>query len=172
MISNRGDESAILGATRLNLRLTVPDGTALATDVYLPEPQHLPAPTVITRTPYGKMTHLREGIGWARHGFAYVTQDVRGRYDSDGHWVPYQGERRDGHTTLDWVLRRPWCDGRLIAAGASYAAYTAWALARHYAHPGTSRAEPRAGDEPASSEVRPEWSAAPRRARPVVGRAR
>jgi predicted acyl esterase len=71
MISNRGDESAGPGATHLNLRIAAPDGIALATDVYLPESQHLPAPTVITRTPYGKIAHLQEGMGWAHHGFAY-----------------------------------------------------------------------------------------------------
>ncbi|MET7400301.1 CocE/NonD family hydrolase [Dactylosporangium sp. NPDC005572] len=107
-----------------NLRLAAPDGTALATDVYLPE--QTPAPVVVTRTAYGRAAHLHEGLGWARHGYAFVAQDVRGRYDSDGVWRPYRGERGDGAALADWIAGQPWCDSRLVTLGGSYSAYTAW----------------------------------------------
>ncbi|MBB1254861.1 CocE/NonD family hydrolase, partial [Streptomyces sp. OF3] len=66
---------------------------------------------------------------WARHGFAAVAQDVRGRHDSDGDWRPYTTEDRDGTATARWIRRRPWSDGRIVAAGGSYAAYCALTLA-------------------------------------------
>jgi len=114
------------GTPELNLRVAGGDGLALATDVY---PASGPAPVVLTRTAYGRSAHRAEGLAWAARGFGFVAQDVRGRYDSDGTWCPYRGERADGAALVDWVLRQPWCDGRIVTTGGSYAGYTAWAAA-------------------------------------------
>ncbi|MGI5240708.1 CocE/NonD family hydrolase [Dactylosporangium sp. CA-139066] len=114
-------------AVHANLRLAAGDGTALATDVYLP--QQTPALVVVTRTAYDRSAHLHEGLGWARRGYAFVVQDVRGRYGSDGVWRPYRAERADGAALADWVAAQPWCDGRLVPLGGSYSAYTAWTMA-------------------------------------------
>ncbi|MEU3844135.1 CocE/NonD family hydrolase [Streptomyces sp. NPDC028635] len=105
------------------------DGTPLAFDVQVPPRELWPVPTVVTRTPYGRSGHLVEGAGWRRRGFAYVVQDVRGRYDSGGVWQPYRNERGDGAALADWIVEQPWSDGRLVAYGGSYAGHTAWALA-------------------------------------------
>ncbi|MFF7880873.1 CocE/NonD family hydrolase [Streptomyces sp. NPDC020794] len=114
---------------RANERVPGWDGTPLAVDIHLPPRAQWPVPTVVTRTPYGRSAHLAEGAGWRGRGFAYVVQDVRGRYDSDGHWQPYHNERGDGAALADWILTQPWSDGRLVAYGGSYAGHTAWALA-------------------------------------------
>ncbi|MEO3856599.1 CocE/NonD family hydrolase [Acrocarpospora sp. B8E8] len=114
---------------RINLRLPGWDGTPLAVDVRLPDAPSKPVPTVVTRTPYGRNQHLAEGTGWTRRGFAYVVQDVRGRYDSDGVWECYRNERGDGAALADWICAQEWSDGRLIGYGGSYSGYTAWALA-------------------------------------------
>ncbi|GAA0971625.1 hypothetical protein GCM10009555_023020 [Acrocarpospora macrocephala] len=114
---------------RFNVRLPGWDGTPLAVDVRLPDASCGPVPTVVTRTPYGRNQHLAEGTGWARRGFAYVVQDVRGRYDSDGVWECYRNERGDGAALADWICAQEWSDGRLIGYGGSYSGYTAWALA-------------------------------------------
>lgn len=110
-----------------NQAVPAADGVLLATDVYRPD--RLPAPAVVTRTPYGRGSLLANGVGWARNGLAYVAQDVRGRYGSGGTWTPYQGERADGRALVEWVHRQPWCDGNVILAGASYGSFTAWAAA-------------------------------------------
>lgn len=110
--------------TRIKANLGV---TGLATDVYLPD--RMPAPVVVTRTPYDRAALRADGLGWARHGFVFVAQDVRGRYGSPGLWRPYLGERADGAALLGWVHRQDWCDGRIAVSGASYAAFTAWAAA-------------------------------------------
>ncbi|WP_059008182.1 CocE/NonD family hydrolase [Streptomyces specialis] len=100
----------------------------LATDVELPDGDG-PFPAVLVRTPYDRRNHRAELRGWARRGFASVAQDVRGRHASAGEWRPYAHETDDGAATARWLRRQPWSDGRLVAAGASYAGHCALALA-------------------------------------------
>ncbi|MGW1953298.1 CocE/NonD family hydrolase [Streptomyces sp. NPDC001920] len=100
----------------------------LATDVHLPDADG-PFPAVLVRTPYDRRRHRAELRGWARRGFAALAQDVRGRHASAGQWHPYENEAPDGAATARWIRRQPWSDGRLVAAGASYAAHCALALA-------------------------------------------
>ncbi len=107
--------------------VTAEDGVPLATDVY--RPRTTPRPAVILRTYLGKARHQAEALAWVEHGFACVVQDVRGRYGSGGTWRPFADERGDGRTTVEWVSRQPWCDGRVVLTGGSYGAFTAWAAA-------------------------------------------
>ncbi|MFI8215712.1 CocE/NonD family hydrolase [Streptomyces sp. NPDC085932] len=100
----------------------------LATDVRLPAGDG-PFPAVLVRTPYDRTRHEAEARGWARRGFAAVVQDVRGRFASPGEWHPYTHEAADGAAAVRWIRRQPWSDGRLVAAGASYAAHCALVLA-------------------------------------------
>ncbi|RCV47669.1 CocE/NonD family hydrolase, partial [Marinitenerispora sediminis] len=104
-----------------------PDGTALAVTA-VPTGRPGPAPVVLVRTPYGSERLLAEARGWARGGFTCVLADVRGRFASGGTFTPYRHEEGDGAAVLDWVLRQEFCDGTVIAAGASYGAYCALAL--------------------------------------------
>ena len=69
---------------------------------------------------------MDEGLGWARHGIAFVVQDVRGRYDSEGVWEPYTQEREDGAAAIAWLAEQSWCDGRVVLTGGSYAAFAAF----------------------------------------------
>ncbi|SBW22572.1 hydrolase CocE/NonD family protein [Candidatus Protofrankia californiensis] len=116
-----------VGGIDTNQFVHAADGALMATDVYLPD--RLPAPAIITRTPYGRSALLANGIGWARNGFVYIAQDVRGRYGSEGIWIPYHNERSDGRALVEWVGEQSWCDGNVILAGASYGSFTAWAAA-------------------------------------------
>ncbi|WP_049566247.1 CocE/NonD family hydrolase [Streptomyces sp. SBT349] len=100
----------------------------LATDIRLPDGDG-PFPAVLVRTPYDRRRYRAELSGWAQRGFAALAQDVRGRHSSAGAWHPYRNEAADGAATVRWIRRQPWSDGRLVAAGASYAGYCALALA-------------------------------------------
>jgi putative CocE/NonD family hydrolase len=117
-------------SVRIDVNVAVPagGGTALATDVYRPAGADRAVTTVVTRTAYGKHRHLDEGRAWAARGYAFVVQDVRGRYDSPGTWDPYRHERADGAALVDWVGTQPWA-GDVVAFGGSYNAYNAWAAA-------------------------------------------
>jgi putative CocE/NonD family hydrolase len=113
------------------------DGARLATDVYLPAGGG-PVPAILQRTPYGKLggDNVTTAEWWARHGYAGVVQDVRGRHDSDGVWDPYGlHEGPDGHDTVEWITRQPWSTGAVAAAGSSYGAFAAL-MAAQGGHPG------------------------------------
>ena len=118
------------------------DGVGLATDVYRPA-QGGPFPVLLERTPYDKSAPSRSerthavaaprsraevAAYFVRHGYAVIYQDCRGRYQSGGHFTKYLSEAEDGYDTLAWLMRQPWCNGRIGTFGLSYAAHTQAAL--------------------------------------------
>ncbi|QNG19827.1 CocE/NonD family hydrolase [Rhodococcus triatomae] len=104
------------------------DGVLLAGHLY--EASGTPRGTVVMRTPYDAAAHRDTARWWARRGFRVLVQDVRGRYRSDGRWVPYAGEGVDG---VDTAASLP---GPIVAVGASYGAHCAVELARSAAGAG------------------------------------
>src|ERR1700733_13394837 len=74
-----------------DIKVTMQDGTKLATDVYRPKAPGK-YPVILVRTCYGKRTrsHLYKPIGelFASQGYALVMQDVRGKFDSEGEFHP------------------------------------------------------------------------------------
>ncbi len=107
------------------------DGVRLYADVYLPDTPG-PFPVILTRMPYDKQSDygLMPALGrfWAQHGYAYVAQDVRGRYTSEGTFGRVD-EISDGYDTIDWVANQAWCNGNIGVTGESYYGYTTWAAA-------------------------------------------
>lgn len=107
------------------------DGVVLRADILLPNAEGK-FPALIYRTPYGKHFALKDyktfEKGVAR-GYAVVVQDVRGRYASDGEFVPYQNEGRDGYDTIEWAAKQPWCDGNVGTFGLSYPGAVQWLAA-------------------------------------------
>jgi putative CocE/NonD family hydrolase len=108
------------------------DGTLLRGDLYRPEVDAR-FPAILTRMPYGKGEFYcylpAVGRFWARKGYAYLVQDVRGKWRSEGEWDPFVSETHDGYDTIDWVTGQPWCNGNIGMAGESYYGYTCWAAA-------------------------------------------
>ncbi|HIE04573.1 MAG TPA: CocE/NonD family hydrolase [Candidatus Latescibacteria bacterium] len=100
-------------------RVPMPDGVNLAADVYLPDGPG-PFPVLLTRTPYHRRTLAARARTFTDWGYAYVVQDVRGKYDSEGSFRPLLDEVEDGRATLDWIAEQSWCDGRIGMVGASY----------------------------------------------------
>ncbi len=114
-----------------HVRVPMRDGTKLATDYYLPEDGPGPWPVVLIRSTYGR-AHASEGT--LKRGYAMVIQDARGLgasrgeshvFYSDG-WRP---GRQDGADTVDWVIRQPWCNGKVGTTGGSALAMTQILLA-------------------------------------------
>lgn len=104
------------------------DGVRLATDVYLPRKEGR-VPTVLVRTPYGKSGGIESYYRFVQRGYALVVQDVRGREDSEGEWLPMYYEVEDGDDTLNWIAGEPWSDGNVSMTGGSYLGYVQWAAA-------------------------------------------
>lgn len=122
-------------------RVPMRDGVHLATDCYLPAAVREGGcvPAVMLRGPYGRRDDISFIPALARllldRGWAVVAQDVRGKWDSEGEATPFAAEVADGSDTLDWIVGRPWSDGRVVAMGDSYLGYTTWAAATS-GHPG------------------------------------
>ncbi|MEO0481140.1 MAG: CocE/NonD family hydrolase [Planctomycetota bacterium] len=113
-----------------NVRVPMRDGVELATDVFLPEGEG-PFPTVLARTPYNRATESGlKGAYYARRGYAFVAQDVRGRFESDGEFTPLAQETDDGSDTIDWIAEQPWSDGQVGMVGASYVGVVQWLAAK------------------------------------------
>ncbi len=104
------------------------DGVRLATDVYLPKKAGQ-VPTVLVRTPYGKRDGVEQYYRFVQRGYAVVIQDVRGREDSEGEWLPMYYEVEDGDDTLNWIAGESWSDGNIAMTGGSYLGYVQWAAA-------------------------------------------
>jgi putative CocE/NonD family hydrolase len=111
-----------------DVKVTMPDGVVLLTDVYHPVGV-ADAPTVLERTPYGRRgVASAAGPGFAARGYRYVLQACRGT-DGSGGTHSYFAEAADGRATADWIAAQTWFDGNLGTFGASYMGFTQWALA-------------------------------------------
>jgi uncharacterized protein len=114
------------------VKLSMRDGTKLATDLYLPP--KLPAPTVLVRTPYSRDADALAGVflSLARRGYAVASQDCRGTGKSEpDSWDYYVYEPTDSYDFVDWVSQQTWCDGFLGSCGGSYVGQTQWQMAQH-----------------------------------------
>ncbi len=123
------------------------DGVRLATDVYRPARGGKAVagrfPVIMERTPYGKTVVSRSertaanaiplsraavAAFFVSRGYVVIYQDCRGRYGSEGKFVKYLSDGADGYDTCAWIVRQPWCDGKIGTMGLSYAAHTQGAL--------------------------------------------
>jgi len=107
------------------------DGTTLRANVFRPDaPDAFPG--LLLRTPYGKPAGGYER--YVRAGYVVVTQDSRGRYASDGDYVPFTveetGDAQDGYDSVEWLAEQPYCNGNVGTMGASYNAWMQWMLAK------------------------------------------
>jgi len=107
------------------------DGVVLHADVMLPSAEGK-FPVLVYRTPYGKDNAPSEWTTFPKavaRGYAVVVQDVRGRYESEGEFTPYQNEGRDGYDTIEWAAAQPWSNGSVGTFGLSYPGAVQWLAA-------------------------------------------
>lgn len=107
--------------------ITMEDGVILKTDVYLPVGLRETCPAILIRTPYGKRRNAHMYYKYVQRGYAVVIQDVRGREESGGEFIPNYFEEQDGSDTLDWIAEQNWCNGKVGMFGGSYLGYVQWA---------------------------------------------
>lgn len=94
------------------------DGVGLATTIYTPDGEG-PWPVILTRTPYNRKGYVRRAPRYTEAGYAFVSQDMRGRFDSEGAYEPYQTDIEDGYDTVEWIAAQPWCNGKVGISGRS-----------------------------------------------------
>ncbi|MEK7795344.1 MAG: CocE/NonD family hydrolase [Candidatus Hydrogenedentota bacterium] len=100
------------------------DGVKLATAVNLPEGAG-PFPTIVVRTPYNKEGFSKGSKKYTDAGYAYVAQDCRGRFASEGSYEPFATDREDGYDTIAWIKGQSFCNGKIGITGGSAMGITA-----------------------------------------------
>ncbi len=130
-----GLASAPLGAQSvvIDSSVSVPmrDGVILRADLWRPNRTGR-FPTLVYRTPYNKraadaaLSTARKAVA---DGYAVLLQDVRGRYASDGEFVAYQQEGKDGYDTIEWAAAQSWSTGDVGTYGLSYPGAVQWLAA-------------------------------------------
>jgi len=113
---------------RLHELVVMKDGIKLSTDIFLPNAEGK-YPVILVRTPYKKKALEKGGLLYTAQNYVLVTQDCRGKFESEGHFYPFINEREDGLSTVDWIRKQPWCNGKIGGFGGSYVGYTQWAIA-------------------------------------------
>ena len=113
------------------------DGIRLATDIYRPKGEGK-YPIVFSRTPYnfntwgnGEMNtrHLQAALDWVNKGYAYVIQNERGRYFSEGDWDILGVPLTDGNDAFEWMSKQAWSNGKVGLLGCSSTAEWQMAVA-------------------------------------------
>jgi len=116
------------------------DGIGLSTDVYRPKDAAGPLPTIFWRTPYNynelSKRRLATVVESIDRGFAFVIQNERGKFFSQGEWEILGHPREDGYDALTWIAAQEWSNGRVGTWGCSSSAEWQLALAAtdHPAH--------------------------------------
>ena len=102
------------------------DGVRLATDIYRPKGAGQVG-TIFVRTPYnfnfwdvanGVPGNMSAMITAVKRGYAYVVQNERGHYFSEGHY-DILGTRADGVDAMAWIAKQPWSNGKIGTPGCS-----------------------------------------------------
>ena len=149
---------------KFEYRIPMRDGVRLFTAVYVPNDRSRTYPILLYRTPYSSRPYgpdrYRSSLGptpkFARDGYIFVYQDVRGRYMSEGEFVqltPHLTEKStpqdidestDTYDTIEWLITHlPGHNGRVGQWGISYPGfYTAAGMID--SHPALKAASPQA----------------------------
>ncbi len=113
------------------------DGVRLATDIYRPKTDK-PVPVVLSKTPYnfnpwsdGKLNTrtYRTALDYVKRGYAYVVQNERGRYYSEGTWRILGAPTTDGYDAIQWLAGQSWSNGKVGLIGCSSSAEWQMAVA-------------------------------------------
>ena len=126
-------EDAFSYTLSANVMVPMRDGVRLATDIYRPaladgNPHPGPLPAILVRTSYDKSSPsiVVEPIAkfFIRHGYAVISQDLRGRGMSEGTGQYFHmanaNEGTDGYDTIEWISTQVWCNGRVGMTGPSH----------------------------------------------------
>ncbi|HXS57749.1 MAG TPA: CocE/NonD family hydrolase [Hanamia sp.] len=140
--------------TKLEQYIPMRDGVKLFTSIYIPKDQIAKHPFLMTRTPYscapygqGKFIQIWNSykMAYAKENFIFVTQDVRGRYMSEGDFVdvrPFNKNKKgkeideasDTYDAIDWLVKNIQNNnGKVGVTGTSYPGFysTEAALSGH-----------------------------------------
>ena len=140
------------------VEVPVRDGVHLHTSVCAPRDGQDKLPFLLTRTPYGiggDTVVSPSNQFLAADGYIFVSQDIRGRYGSEGQWFMNRplhdpadsngvDESTDAYDTVEWLLKNvPNNNGRVGVLGVSYPGFLA-TMAGINPHPAVRAVSPQA----------------------------
>jgi predicted acyl esterase len=123
------------------LMVPVRDGVRLATDVYRPKSTSdglTKVPIVWVRTPYNfnfwdvhnaVPADMTAPLTAVKRGYAYVVQNERGHFFSEGNYDILGAPTTDGYDALEWMRAQPWSNGKVGTTGCSSTAEYQMAIA-------------------------------------------
>jgi len=160
------EDSAYVRDNYIKLEKQIPmrDGIKLFTIIYVPKGDQKKYPIMFDRTPYSAGPYgedqyklsLGPSMLFAKEGYIFVYQDVRGRYMSEGEFVatrPYIPNKKkktdidessDSYDTIDWLVKNiPHNNGKVGTWGISAPGFYTTMTAID-AHPALKAASPQA----------------------------
>jgi predicted acyl esterase len=117
--------AAIAQLNPAHVSIPMRDGKFLAADVYLPNNDSVPRPTILIQTPYNKSFYpllglpLQIGMNINSSPFNFVIADWRCFYASASACMPAPKRGQDGYDCVEWISQQSWSDGKIGTWGAS-----------------------------------------------------
>jgi hypothetical protein len=133
-------EKELQSVSVVERKLLVPmrEGVRLATDVYRPKDAAGKVPTIWVRTPYnfnhwdvrnGVPADMTAALTAVKRGYAYIVQNERGHFFSEGNYDILGPPTTDGDDMLSWIASQPWSNGKVGTTGCSSTAEYQMAIA-------------------------------------------
>jgi uncharacterized protein len=128
------DEIAIVDQ---KVMMPMRDGVRLCTDIYRPKGD-AKVPIIFSRTPYNfnswgdgeqNTRTAQRALEAVKRGYAYVVQNERGRYFSEGEWDILGIPLTDGYDAFTWMKNQDWSNGKIGTLGCSSTAEWQMAVA-------------------------------------------
>ena len=117
-----------LAVIQRKVMMPMRDGVRLATDVYVPKNAGAKVAAIVVKTPYNfnywdvrndvpaDMTAI---LNWIKHGYAYIGQNERGHFFSEGNYDILGPPITDGYDLMDWIAKQAWSNGKAGTTGCS-----------------------------------------------------
>jgi uncharacterized protein len=127
-----------LAVVERKVMMPMRDGVRLATDIYRPKDTTARLPTIWVRTPYnfnywdvrnGVPSDMTNALTAVKRGYAYVVQNERGHFFSEGNYDILGPPLTDGYDALAWLSSQPWSNGKVGTTGCSSTAEYQMAVA-------------------------------------------
>ncbi|MFA6571589.1 MAG: CocE/NonD family hydrolase [Bacteroidota bacterium] len=102
------------------------DGVKLSADLFLQNKSLQKSPALFVMTPYTSDRVFNDAVYFAENGYNVVVVDCRGRGNSEGRFVPFENEGKDGFDVCKWIEQQTWSNGKIGMFGGSYLGMIQW----------------------------------------------
>ena len=139
ILAQESIKDKILEIATIDEKIMMPmrDGIRLATDIFRPITDQK-VPIIFSRTPYNfnswgdgkeRTRTIERAYEAIKRGYAYVVQNERGRYFSEGEWDILGVPLTDGYDAFNWLQSQEWSNGKIGTVGCSSTAEWQMAVA-------------------------------------------